>query len=67
MNENSKKIEQNTSKTRNLQEQFFENYKSKNCNEVQRKLDETQVIFEKNLSKFLQIKIAKLAKARVNF
>lgn len=44
---------------------IFENYKSKNCNEVQRKLDETKVIFEKNLSNFLQIKIAKLAKARV--
>ena len=44
---------------------IFENYKSKNCNEAQRKLDETQVLFEKNLSKFLQIKIAKLAKARV--
>ena len=28
---------------------IFENYKSKNCNEVQRKLDETQVIFEKKL------------------
>ena len=43
----------------------IKNYKSKNCNEVQRKLDETQVIFEKNLSNFLQIKFAKLAKARV--
>lgn len=28
---------------------IFENYKSKTCNEVQRKLDETQVIFEKKL------------------
>lgn len=43
----------------------FENYKSKNCNEVQRKLDETQVIFENHESNFLQIKFAKLAKARV--
>lgn len=44
---------------------IFENYKSKDCNEVQRKLDETQVIFENYESNFLQIKIAKLAKARV--
>ena len=65
MNENSKKIEQNASKNRNLQEQFLKITRVKNCNEVQRKLDETQVIFENYDSNFLQIKIAKLAKARV--
>ena len=36
---------------------IFENYKSKNCNEVQRKLDETQVIFEKTWVIFCKLKL----------
>lgn len=36
---------------------IFENYKSKNCNEAQRKLDEMQVIFEKTWVIFCKLKL----------
>ena len=62
---NEWKFEENRTKRKRkskFAKAIFENYKSKNCNEVQRKLDETQVIFENYESNFFAHLICKTRK-----